>query len=184
MITRPIEFKVWHKPTQRMYEVSDIDFESQEIFQQLPEDALVSEWDEVYENPFKFEDSILLQFTGLFDERGQKIFEGDVLRNDSMWTGEVPEGESEYSEYSFVGFHNGGFANYPLYSEHSEEEINSLVRFGIFYLSQLYRDGHVPMQRVASMHERPDLLELKAEYPLHPNAIRYNGKLNISPEAD
>lgn len=92
-----------------MHYVQSINFEAGEIFRQLPEGATIDEWDKADENPYKFEESILMQFTGILDCDGSKIWEGDIMR--------YGESEADY-DYLEVVFLEGifGTPDKPVYA--------------------------------------------------------------------
>lgn len=171
-MNRPLEFRAWHLPSKRLY--YDIDFCPDFVTFRWDESKTDTENYKLVDHPLNREDCILMQFTGRVDELGHKVWEGDVVRFDNMWIGEIPEGDEEYSQYSYIGFHNGGFANFPVSEEVTEEDIKSLISFEIFYLTQYSETEHLPMQRMGCMYEHPELLELTKLYPLHPDAIRPN----------
>ena len=162
MNQRPIEFRVWHKPTQHMYEVAY--FTPDYVY--LPWDESKTDADnyKVVDHPFNRIDCILLQFTGRVDQAGTKIWEGDVLRLDVMWAGGLPEGEEEYSCYYHVLFHNGGFALLPVgYQDPTDN-------WHVSFLTDYANDLH--FIRVGSQYEHPELLQLTETYPLHSDHIR------------
>ncbi|MCK1246250.1 YopX family protein [Streptococcus uberis] len=66
-----IKFRAWDKKLEMMIDVVSIDF---------IEKTLIGEhWEYGYTVPISFSDAILMQSTGLFDENGVEVFEGDIL---------------------------------------------------------------------------------------------------------
>ena len=63
-MNRPLEFRAFHIPTKCLFPV--LYFTESEVFRSQ------------YHSYWRRE-CVLMQFTGLYDSQGQKVFEGDVL---------------------------------------------------------------------------------------------------------
>lgn len=87
---REIKFRAFHKEQKRMFEVGAISFELKKVFQK---DGLSWRFDEVE----------LMQFTGLHDKNGKKIWENDIVKL-SFPSGELAFIKWEQSECKFVAY--------------------------------------------------------------------------------
>ena len=98
---RNLSFRAWHPDQQRMFKVSSISLAMDgDVFVFDPETA------ERYSN------CEIMQATGLKDQDGVEIFEGDVLLRE--WDGESqsskpPEGDVHVYDYYIVEWTNQGF---------------------------------------------------------------------------
>ncbi|GAB3643956.1 YopX family protein [Spirosoma arcticum] len=74
---RSLEFRAWHVPTQRLF--SALSFTPTRVYELLEPSENPDYPSDVYTEAFRREDCKLMQWTGLIDPDGVKIFEGDVL---------------------------------------------------------------------------------------------------------
>lgn len=114
---RKVEFRAWEKNLKEMIEVDDIDFKVGVINSS---------------GIWRFFDEIeLMQYTGLKDRNGKKIFEGDILK--------VYDDFLEGSLYGIVRFRNG--------------------RFYLSTTKSYYNESWIYFEVVGNIYENKDLLE-------------------------
>jgi uncharacterized phage protein (TIGR01671 family) len=100
-MSREIEFRAWLKEQKKMVNVEEIDFLCQK---QIAYDEI--EYRYTDKKPFHytqlvdFEDIELMQYTGLKDRNGVKIFEGDIVTGRFLHSLPIN---------SFIAFRNGAF---------------------------------------------------------------------------
>lgn len=117
---RKIEFRAWLKDEKRMVKVVGIDWDIRRIY--YNEDCYLME--------ALFNEIELMQFTGLCDKNGKKIFEGDILKVYAKLVGKI-----EFVDATF----------FIRYSKNSYEELN------MFYAEEI--------EIIGNIHDNPELLE-------------------------
>lgn len=114
------KFRAWLKDEQRMIESYDtlaIDYENEEIVTQkiYSERGLAIERD-IYS--YDFDDVNLMQSTGLFDENGKEVFEGDVVHaygEDTYLIGVIEYFDNAYCIKNKNGIYNPLWINAEQY---------------------------------------------------------------------
>ncbi|EAC2292120.1 hypothetical protein AR181_16265 [Listeria monocytogenes] len=133
---REIEFRAFVKRKKEMFPVTDLRFNRYE------KDAVgVSGCGDPYctmcDDWYNFDDVLLMQYTGLKDKNGKKIFEGDIVEIDvhDHLDGNVIKGKVIFLEGAWLVTDSGSFA-ISLWSEINEIEV------------------------IGNIHENPELLEV------------------------
>ena len=143
-MSREIEFRVWLKEYQKMIQVIDLDFD----YQQVGIDDFTSREYGTYLF-INFRNIELMQYIGLRDKNGVKIFEGDILKypdnDDPYCMGVVEYGHFNcsccHAVFGFTTVNNKGY------------EIDMLVA---------NENNCTPLYEViGNIYENPELLESK-----------------------
>lgn len=133
---RPIEYRAWYKKEQKMFEVTnlrwrypvayeDLELESYELIDRDSKNC-----HRVHVQDRNVE---LMQYTGLLDKNGKKIFEGDIIKVDMYGDGmEVDVHAVQYEK---------GTWSYAY----------SLVEFA--------QDSELQWEVIGNVHEHPSLLD-------------------------
>lgn len=149
---RPIEFRVWHTPTQTMhhvYELNEVD-----VVRHPGPNATKADWDEAFVNTLPLDECVLMQYVGISDKNGVKIFEGDISR----WFS--PEGkpltpEDEITLYQ-TRFESGCFGTLAI---NMEGEFTTFHEMG----------GKMCVEEwvIGNCYQHPDLLKIDFYAPAH-----------------
>ena len=144
------KFRAWHKPMQRISEVFAISFERQKV--------KIRHVRGTTHMTVPFDDVVLMQSTGLFDENGKEIFEGDVV--------ELHHFTENYSTTG--GFYEG------------EESLVGVVRYGytddeIKYFGKVYP----PRWFLENRYRKLDFSDLGG---LHEESFKVIGDIYQNPE--
>ena len=132
---REIKFRAWLKEEERMVNVSDISFIGEEI-DIYEGDSSSGDW-----RPF--EDMVLMQYTGLKDDDGIEIYEGDIVECSDSYGNESHVAEVKHrTDIDYPAF---DLVPYP------DVESNAIS----YYLA----DGKIEV--VGNIYEDPELLEQK-----------------------
>ena len=129
---RQIKFRAWLKNFQKMVDVVEIDF---------LEGCIVWIYDdyinqEQIKEVDKFEDIILMQYTGIKDKNGVEIYEGDVIKTDDNHKFKVIWDETRFIGVDSVRDGNGY----------------------ICYIDSHYKDGKSRLEIIGNIYDNPELM--------------------------
>lgn len=135
------KFRAWHKPTKRLFEVWC--FTPEYVFEHDEINGIGSPT-----NPARLEDCELIQCTGLKDESGNLIYEGDIVK--FSFIDEVDFGNfGAKSRIKYIGkgkiiFESGCFVLINLKTNYKIPCFDDKLRF---------------IKIIGNIHENPELLE-------------------------
>ena len=112
---RQIKFRAWDKENDKM--IYDCGITPHKIPYTIPKEAEGSEDFNYYEN------SILMQFTGLLDKNGKEVYEGDVVQFIGASSGPVTFGKLSVEDDDIEEYHCWMVVDCPLSHSYSEFEI-------------------------------------------------------------
>lgn len=119
---RPIEFRVWHNTAKKMLESGS----NKQVFSWFDEGQDIS----------------IMQYTGMKDINGTKIYEGDIVESDH-----IPNGKIERLRRIIV-FHNGAFRT-------QRSKSSSATSFNNLFPQKIYKTN---LTVIGNVHQNPKLL--------------------------
>jgi len=140
---REIKFRIWHNIDKKMYHPPEV-HESHFGKYLIRMDGLV------YYDEGKWQDVRLLQFTGLKDDEGVEIYEGDVVQYTHRSLLSLTEG-IEYYDHTFVGIvaYSDKYASFGLSME---------CHIELFYQGYLEYNTYNHLV-IGNIYEHPELSE-------------------------
>lgn len=138
-----LEFKVWDKYEQQMYEVCSIYFPlgtqgGKDIGIISKEDADLSEWRSVDEVD-------LLQWTGLFDDKGIKIFHNDIV--------EVTEGVRKHFSQVRMSYMGIWIDSHPVIKDITGKTYDDLINYCDYGIGRGINQTCVVVGNIYKNHE-------------------------------
>lgn len=146
-----LKFRFFHKPTQKI--IPGYGFNPYFVFGDVP-DGIGSEY-----NPAKFEDCVIMQNTGFYDNHQKQIYEGDIVR----YTCD--------SDYCADGCHKCRDCNSGKIYKIYWEEMSGRFKYGSFNENEENydidleeEDTEYCMEIIGNIYENPELLEVENEF--------------------
>jgi hypothetical protein len=139
-MNREIKFRAWVKSKDSMVDVTAIE---QTPDEEYPHGWIACPWEQGFNESidtqekdcvFKTEDVVLMQYTGLKDRNGKEIYEGDIVKWDSVGLG-------------VIGWLSCGF---------SHDQRNKRSPIGVNHLHPNYTEEY---EVIGNIYENPELLK-------------------------
>ncbi|HBB5545038.1 TPA: hypothetical protein KBR98_001906 [Listeria monocytogenes] len=142
---REIEFRAFVKRKKEMFPVTDLRFNRYE------KDAVgVNGCGDPYctmcDDWYNFDDVLLMQYTGLKDKNGKKIFEGDIVA--------FSEDDFHVFNSQVEYFSEDGYPAFDI-------KVPSTYYFDSNVFSEVSMSGLYEIEVIGNIHENPELLEEK-----------------------
>ncbi len=137
-----LEFRAFHKPTHRLFNVYT--FSKDFVFEETIDGIGTSET-----NPAKFKDCIIEQCTGLKDNNGRLIFEGDIICTDKT-VGVVKLGK--YGGNDWEGWHFGYYIDWLRYADINNRKPTLRKDFWFWV-------EHREIEIIGNIHQNKELLK-------------------------
>ena len=139
-MNREIKFRAWDIENKEMLKVQELDFEPTFY------GGRIAIRPDQYNDYFDTEDMILMQYTGLHDENGKEIYEGDIVLYQD-W------------EMAYEGGGNDSFINKGIV-EYCEDNccFNVTERQTVDLADVLYKDNE-DLEIIGNIYDNPELLE-------------------------
>ena len=139
---REIKFRAWNDLHNKMYPVSDIEWDTDGRMWVTADDG---------KNGIELidDEAYLMQYTGLHDKNGREIYESDILKV----TGE--DGESYVATVKWFGDED-----YPAFDL---EGIPETWFYGANALATIFQEGVETCEVIGNIFENPELLEAQHE---------------------
>lgn len=141
---RDIKFRVWDTNNKEMLEVQELDYQNSYNGQPMVRTTM-------YNDHFDTEDMILMQYTGLKDENGKEIYEGDIIEfSYDTFTGNF---DTKIGKGT-IEFISGAFYIKPF--EIEGKKIKDIEN-GEWFL--LYSVNEDTLEVIGNIYDNPELLE-------------------------
>lgn len=128
-----LKYRMWNKITSKLHRVDGLYFDNKEV-QYIDEVGIL--------RFIKFENSILMQSTGLHDKNGKEIFEGDVIAIEVDDTG---------TPINARVFQNSKIGVLMFHVFEDNEDVPMV---------ELLEDNSVAFEIIGNIYENPELLEV------------------------
>ncbi|HAK0912954.1 TPA: hypothetical protein H1100_002092 [Listeria monocytogenes] len=139
---RDIEYRAFVKETKKMLPVTDLCFNETEAAGVSgcgnANCTLCVDW-------YSFDDVVLMQYTGLKDKNGKKIFEGDIVA--------FSEDDFHVFNSQVEYFLEDGYPAFDI-------KVPSTYYFDSNVFSEVSMSGLYEIEVIGNIHENPDLLEV------------------------